>query len=217
MKLNFVSSNNATTTTPTIEVSYCNCTALSDKTIPYNYHTWNTQLWGIVNSSSLYYSYSPYDKSDYAIFVFFKNGYRILYDTKQPFSDGMKTVLDEFFNGTSISQVQQSQVVYGNVENSNFTVSYAIDHATITSMKLDTQSTSLEILLQTTGDGTLVIDLPRALIDSKTVNMDNTFFVLADGQEISYKEVHKTIQDRTLSIPFKQGTEKIEIIATKPI
>src|SRR5579885_245951 len=203
------SPNNATTNVPTIEISYCNCTALSDKTISYDYQPWNIQLWGIGDNTPLYYSYSPYDKADYAIFVFFKNGYRILYDTKQPFSDGMQTVLDEFFNGTSISQVQQSQVVYGNVENSNFTVSYAIDHATITSMKLDTQSTSLEILLQTTGDGTLVIDLPRALIDSKTVNMDNTFFVLADGQEISYKEVHKTIQDRTLSIPFKQGTEKI--------
>ena len=101
------SPNNATTITPTIDITYCNCTALSDKTISYNYQSWNTQLWGIGNNSPLYYSYSPYEKADYTVFVFFKNGYRILYDTKLPFSDGMKTVLDEFFNGTSISQIQQ--------------------------------------------------------------------------------------------------------------
>lgn len=102
------STSDVTTIAPTIEVSYCNCTALSDKTISYNYQGLNTKLWGIVNNSSLYY-YSPYDKANYTVFVFFKNGYRVLYDTEQTFSDGMKTVQDEFFNGINISQIKQEK------------------------------------------------------------------------------------------------------------
>lgn len=104
------------------------------------------------------------------------------------------------------------------VTNTNFTVNYNIMDGKVSGMKLDLQSRALEISLQTSGNGTATIDLPRALIDSKVYkNTDGVFIVLEDGQEVLYKEIHKTIQDRVLSIPFKQGIEKIEIIGTTPI
>jgi hypothetical protein len=104
------------------------------------------------------------------------------------------------------------------VENTNFTINYSVDNTSVSEIKLNKQSTALEITLQTTGHGVLMINLPRELIDAKTAtNFDDGFFVLSDGQEISYNEVHKTINDRTLSIQFSSGTEKIEIIGTYPI
>ncbi len=104
------------------------------------------------------------------------------------------------------------------VINTNFTVNYNIREGQVSEIKLDNQSRSLEIFLHVTGKGTITIDLPRALIDAKVHgNTDDRFIVLADGQEIEYKEIHKTIQDRTLSIPFQQGVNKIEIIATQLI
>ncbi|MGI0060928.1 MAG: hypothetical protein ACREBI_07885 [Nitrosotalea sp.] len=99
------------------------------------------------------------------------------------------------------------------VTNTNSTVNYNIRGGQISEIKLDNQSRSLVILLQTDENGTITIDLPRALIDAKTYeNMDDKFIVLEDGQEVLYNEIHKTMQDRTLSIPFQHGIEKIEII-----
>lgn len=103
------------------------------------------------------------------------------------------------------------------VNNSNFTVNYNINQGQVSQIRLDKQSMSLEVLLQDTGKGILAINLPRALIDARSANMDDRFIVLEDGQEVEYKEMHKTMQDRTLSIPFQNGTEKIEIIGVYPI
>jgi hypothetical protein len=100
-----------------------------------------------------------------------------------------------------------------NVKNTNFTVNYNITGGQVSEIKLDNQSSPLVILLQTTGDGNITIDLPRALIDSKLHdNMDDKFIVIEDGEEVEYNETHKTILDRTLSIPFQQGVKEIEII-----
>jgi hypothetical protein len=104
-----------------------------------------------------------------------------------------------------------------NVTNTNFTLNYDITQGQVSEIKLATPSGALEILLQTTGNGVITINIPRALIDARGTNFDYQFIALADGEEISFKEIHKTIQDRTLSIPFQQGTEKIEIIGTYPI
>lgn len=104
------------------------------------------------------------------------------------------------------------------VYNTNYTVNYNIMGGQISAIKLDSQSKALEISVQALGNGTITIDLPRALIDAKQYqNLDDKFIVLEDGQESSYEETHKTIADRTLSIPFQQGVNKITIIGVHPI
>ncbi|MDE1813368.1 MAG: hypothetical protein KGI05_01765 [Thaumarchaeota archaeon] len=104
------------------------------------------------------------------------------------------------------------------VVNTNFTINYNIVGGQVSEIKKDMQSKSIIVFLNTTGDGQLVIDLPRTLIDSKTYgNMDDAFIVLANMQEIKYKEIHNTLDARTLLISFQKGIDKIEIIGTTPI
>jgi predicted secreted protein with PEFG-CTERM motif len=100
------------------------------------------------------------------------------------------------------------------VDGTSFSVSYSITNGKVLGIKADVQSKSLIVSVQTTGDGQLTIDLPRALIDAKINNQtDDQFFVLNDGQEAAFTEI-KTDTDRTLTIPFTVGTEQIEIIGT---
>jgi predicted secreted protein with PEFG-CTERM motif len=101
------------------------------------------------------------------------------------------------------------------VDGTNFSVSYTITSGRVTDIKGDTQSKSLIVSIQTTGDGVLTITLPRALIDAQVNGTDDQFFVLNDGQEASFQEINKTSTDRTLSIPFTDGTQQIEIIGTQ--
>ncbi len=43
------------------------------------------------------------------------------------------------------------------------------------------------------------------------------FYMLADGRQTIFKEIHTTPTDRIFSIPFQNGTSKIMIIATELI
>jgi len=102
------------------------------------------------------------------------------------------------------------------VDGTNFTLPYSITNGKVTDIKADTQSKSLIVTIQTTGDGTLTLTMPRALIDAKkTDGTDDKYFVLNDDQENDgFQETGTTSTDRTLSIPFTDGTTKIEIIGT---
>jgi predicted secreted protein with PEFG-CTERM motif len=101
------------------------------------------------------------------------------------------------------------------VDGTDFSVTYSITNGKVTGIKADVPSKSLIVSIQTTGDGQLTIDLPRALIDAKKSDnqTDDQFFVLNDGQEAQFTET-TTTTDRTLTIPFTDGTEQIEIIGT---
>jgi predicted secreted protein with PEFG-CTERM motif len=100
------------------------------------------------------------------------------------------------------------------VDGTDFSVTYSITNGKVLGIKADIQSKSLIVSIQTTGDGQLTIDLPRALIDAKINDQtDDQFFVLNDGQEAQFTET-KTTTDRTLTIPFTDGTGQIEIIGT---
>ncbi|MHB8602319.1 MAG: hypothetical protein ACYC6W_02840 [Nitrosotalea sp.] len=103
------------------------------------------------------------------------------------------------------------------VTNTNFTINYGIaGNGTILDAKMDAQSTSLILSVNTTSNGTLTVSIPRALLDSKENNQDTQFIVLVDGQEVKYTETTSMIV-RTLTIPFESGSEKIQIIATQRI
>lgn len=97
-----------------------------------------------------------------------------------------------------------------------YNVNYDISGGTITDISVDTKTASLVISLQTTGDGNMTVTLPRALIDAKAGSSDDQFFVLEDGAQIDFKE-SKTDTDRTLTMQFPDGTEKVEIIGTQVV
>jgi predicted secreted protein with PEFG-CTERM motif len=103
------------------------------------------------------------------------------------------------------------------VEGTDLSVKYSITNGKVLGIKADTQSKSLMVAIQTTGDGVLTVTLPRGLIDAQVNGQDDHFYVLGDGQEADFQETDKTTTDRTLSIPFTDGTQEIEIIGTQII
>jgi predicted secreted protein with PEFG-CTERM motif len=100
------------------------------------------------------------------------------------------------------------------VDGTDFSVAYSITNGKVLGMKVDTNSKSLIVSIQTTGDGVLTMTLPRGLIDAKNGNADAPFVVMNDGQESTFDQTGTTTTDRTLSIPFTSGTSQIEVIGT---
>lgn len=99
------------------------------------------------------------------------------------------------------------------VSGTDFMVNYKITGGKIVSITPDVEAHSLIIAMTASQDGSLEITLPRALIDAKMGDQDDTFFVLVDGEEVDFEET-TTSTDRTLTIQFPAGAEEIEIIGT---
>jgi predicted secreted protein with PEFG-CTERM motif len=101
------------------------------------------------------------------------------------------------------------------VDGTQYSVTYTITNGKVLDIKADQPHTSLLVSIQTTGDGVLTITLPRALIDSKNSDgTDKPYVVSYDGQIAQFNETGTTGTDRTLIIPFKNGTQQIAIMGT---
>ena len=111
-------------------------------------------------------------------------------------------------------QMQSSEIVGVEVQDSvlvvdGIDVNYTITGAKIISMTPDLDAKSLIIKISTTNDGELVITLPKDVIDTD----EEGFFILVDGEETAFiEDLHDN--SRTLTIPFYNGSEEIEIIGT---
>ena len=104
------------------------------------------------------------------------------------------------------------------VDGTDFSVTYSITNGKVLGIKADTQSKSLVVSIETTGDGLFTVKLPRGLINATTPDgKDTPFFVANDGEQADFEETSNTQSDRTLAIPFTDGTTKIEIIGTQVI
>ena len=88
-------------------------------------------------------------------------------------------------------------------------LSYELTCAEILGMMPDTEMKSLIIEIKTECDGDLTITLPKNVIDTD----EEGFFILVDGEEVNHDAV--TVPGFwTLTIPFTNGSEEIEIIGT---
>lgn len=105
------------------------------------------------------------------------------------------------------------------VQNTNSTINYNISGSNkLVDANMDLQSKSLILSLESTHNGTLIVSIPRVLLDIKKNDRGmGEFYMLTDGQETTFKEIHTTPTDRIFSIPFQNGTKNIEIIATELI
>ncbi|HEX5358476.1 MAG TPA: hypothetical protein VFW99_01015 [Candidatus Nitrosotalea sp.] len=126
-------------------------------------------------------------------------------------SSGVNATHDTSIFGTNVYPF------FVNVDKNNFTLNYNISgNNKLLDAKMDSRSESLILSLESTSNGTLVVSIPRPLLNSKTnANQDDQFIVLEDGQEVDYKQINSTIMVRTLSIQFTNHTSSIEIIATQ--
>lgn len=106
------------------------------------------------------------------------------------------------------------------VEGSDDLITYSITGGKVISITPDIDAKSLIIELETTRDGELTITLPRSVIDSRfgadgMTGEDQDFIILVDGSELLESPAEtSTAADRTLTIPFTDGTTQIEVIGT---
>ncbi|HJU14562.1 MAG TPA: PEFG-CTERM sorting domain-containing protein [Candidatus Nitrosotalea sp.] len=116
----------------------------------------------------------------------------------------------------SFAQPMETFVVKNPQGGESYNLNYTITGATINDMQVNTADTSIVILVNSTRDGNLVIDLPRSVIDAKASTGDDQFIVLVDDTYSSFHET-KTDTDRTLTVPFAAGTQRIEVIGTQVV
>ncbi len=132
------------------------------------------------------------------------------------FSIILTTVLLSLLGVSSYAQPMDSYTVKNPQGGESYNVNYTMTGATINDMQINIRDTSLVILINSTSDGNLAIDLPRSLIDAKAGANDDQFIVLVDDTYTPFHET-KTDTDRTLSIAFTGGTSRIEIIGTQVV
>ena len=85
---------------------------------------------------------------------------------------------------------------------------------TITKIESDTESMSLIFSVDVTDlIGILDVTFERSFFDSTYDNVDDAFFILADGDEVVSEESKNNI-NRNLRIEVPLGTEELEIIGS---
>jgi len=96
-----------------------------------------------------------------------------------------------------------------------FDVEYIIRGGTVKDMIVDSKSFALIVIIESVGDGSLTLDLPRESIDAKKSNdSDDLFIILIDGMEVIYDEAITNENTRTITIQFEEGDTDVEIIGT---
>ena len=97
-----------------------------------------------------------------------------------------------------------------------FNVNYTISGGNVNTMTIDAQSLSVITSVNSTSDGTITLQLPRALIDAKTNSgQDDAFIILIDGAEVKPQSESSDNNFRNLTIQFLKGDQDIEVIGTQ--
>ena len=69
------------------------------------------------------------------------------------------------------------------------------------------------LVSESESEGDISITFDRKVFDAKIAGEDDEFFIIADGEEITFTE-EKDDTSRTLSFSIPQGTEEFEIFGT---
>jgi len=132
------------------------------------------------------------------------------------------SIINKLVNGTYALQAGQMM----------FNIPYTIQGGTIQSMQAIPSQSSIVITISSSSDGSLTVDLPRALIDAKqqppsnsgvnnTVTTqynqaelpDQPFIVQINGQNVKATQTADS-NSRTLGIPFHKGDTTIYVVGT---
>ena len=122
--------------------------------------------------------------------------------------------------GLIIVAIISSAFVYAettsvSIEGKSYDVEYTGIGVTVNGVDADLDFISLILLVDVSGTpGTLDITFDRSFFDSKYQGNDESFIVLADGDEPNYSEIETNSKSRTISIELPNGTEEVEIIGS---
>ncbi len=101
------------------------------------------------------------------------------------------------------------------VDGMPFDVEYTVMGLNVYEIESDTDSMSLIFYVDVNDStGTLNVTFDRIFFDSIYDGEDDSFFVLADGDETISREIQTTTDSRTLTIEIPSGTEELEIIGS---
>jgi sugar lactone lactonase YvrE len=104
------------------------------------------------------------------------------------------------------------------VDDKSYPIKYNItgNGNNLTGISAELSQVSLLVNIISKSDGTLTIELPRILIDSKKQDdTDYLYQVIADDRDATFEEKANNSQARTLVIDFDKGTRDIEIAGSK--
>ena len=108
-----------------------------------------------------------------------------------------------------------AETISADVDGTSFDIVYTTMGMNIVGIESDTESMSLILSVDVTDlNGKLDVVLDRSFFDSVYDDVDDLFFILADGDEVISKEIQTTSQSRTLSVTVPYGTEELEIIGS---
>ena len=89
----------------------------------------------------------------------------------------------------------------------------------LNSVSLEKDSSTLLLNISSPSHGTLIIELPRNIIDSKRqgTNHDQNYVVFEDSQYVPVTQLKNNTQSRTLAIDFDKGSLQIEVAGTHAV
>jgi predicted secreted protein with PEFG-CTERM motif len=98
-------------------------------------------------------------------------------------------------------------------------IQYMITGASVENMTIHSENQTLGVTINSTGNGTLALRLPREVIDSKTVDgSDADFAAFIDNAEyVDTGEIEPAADTRTLLIGFPEGAGSIDVIGTSVV
>lgn len=97
-----------------------------------------------------------------------------------------------------------------------YPITYNITGGKVNNITAIQQNSTLVVNLSTNDDGTLTIQLPRNIIDSKgPQNKDEDYLVFVDSIHTEAEEATSNNQTRAISIDFENGAEQIEFAGTR--
>jgi hypothetical protein len=99
------------------------------------------------------------------------------------------------------------------VGNQSFSQRNQVNGANINNISADKDNTSILIALSPNTDGTLNIELPRSVIDSKdqgNIDVDEDYIVFAEGQQISAARTLTNNQLRTFQLILRMELRKLK-------
>lgn len=114
---------------------------------------------------------------------------------------------------TEITETKTFEVDAGS--HGTFDVEYSIEGGTVKDMLVDEEIFALIVIIESTDDGSISLEIPRYALDAKKQDeTDDIFIIIIDGIEAPYQETITDSNSRVITINFEQGDSDIEIIGT---
>ena len=136
------------------------------------------------------------------------------YTVRVSFGEG--NIAETQFTFSPKTEVSETNTFEVNAaEQGTFDVKYSIEGGVVKDMLIDKEIFALIVVIESTDDGSISLEIPRYALDAKKQDgTDDIFIIIIDGIEAPYQESITDSDSRVITINFEQGDSDIEIIGT---